>query len=106
MAAFTKNKQTGNYDVIGTPEEISEGEWTEVTKADGCRKSVPIGRVSKPFTAKFGTLKGQQAVIGTIAPHCKVCGVVQTTNRRGYPNVQIYRSGECQDCYEERKMGY
>lgn len=31
---------------------------------------------------------------------CKVCGV--NASRR----VRIYRSGECQDCYEERKMGY
>lgn len=37
---------------------------------------------------------------------CVVCGVVQSFNSRGYPNVRIYRSGECQDCYEERKMGY
>jgi len=37
---------------------------------------------------------------------CVVCGVVQTYNKRGYPNVKIYRNGECQDCYEERKMGY
>jgi len=36
---------------------------------------------------------------------CVVCGVVQTFHGR-YPNVKIYRSGECQDCYEERKMGY
>lgn len=37
---------------------------------------------------------------------CCVCGIVQQIDRRGYPNVKIYRSGECQDCYEERKMGY
>lgn len=40
-------------------------------------------------------------------PHkCKTCGIVQSLNYRGFPNVRIYRSGECQDCYEERKMGY
>lgn len=37
---------------------------------------------------------------------CVVCGVVPHYNQRGYPSVKIYRSGECQDCYEERKMGY
>lgn len=37
---------------------------------------------------------------------CVVCGAVQSFNSRGYPNVKIYRSGECQDCFEERKMGY
>ncbi len=36
---------------------------------------------------------------------CKVCGVQQEW-KRGYPNVRIYRSGECKDCYEERKNGY
>jgi hypothetical protein len=37
---------------------------------------------------------------------CKVCGAVERRNMRGYYEVKIYRSGECQDCYEERKMGY
>ena len=36
---------------------------------------------------------------------CCVCGIVQRFER-GYPNVRIYKSGECQDCFEERKMGY
>ena len=40
-------------------------------------------------------------------PHkCIVCGVAERRNSRGYLEVKIYRSGECQDCYEERKMGY
>lgn len=33
---------------------------------------------------------------------CKVCGHIPTGR---YGDV-IYRSGECRDCYEERKMGY
>lgn len=37
---------------------------------------------------------------------CKVCGVQERRNARGYVENKIYRSGECQDCYEERKMGY
>jgi hypothetical protein len=106
MATFTKNKQTGAYDVIGSPDEIRAGGWCEVSKKSGGVERVPISRVSKPFTAKFGPNEGQTVVIGTIAPHCKSCGVVQTTNGRGYPNVKIYRNGECADCYEERKMGY
>jgi len=31
---------------------------------------------------------------------CTVCGT------RASRYVPIYRSGECRDCYEERKMGY
>lgn len=34
------------------------------------------------------------------ATNCKVCGISEG------PRVRIYRSGECQDCFEERKMGY
>lgn len=37
---------------------------------------------------------------------CVVCGKVESKDSRGYSIVTIYRSGECQDCYEERKMGY
>lgn len=38
---------------------------------------------------------------------CRVCGHVERRNARGYPiGDRILRSGECQSCYEERKMGY
>lgn len=37
---------------------------------------------------------------------CIVCGAVPRYNSRGYADVKILRSGECVDCYEERKMGY
>lgn len=40
---------------------------------------------------------------------CKCCGAKAWNGRRGrYSNggTVIYRSGECRDCYEERKMGY
>lgn len=37
---------------------------------------------------------------------CIACGVEACKDSRGYAVVRIYRSGECQDCYEERKMGY
>lgn len=40
---------------------------------------------------------------------CVVCGAQAWNGQRGrYSNggVIIYRSGECRDCYEERKMGY
>lgn len=41
------------------------------------------------------------------ATKCRVCGVDQgPRNARGYYAVRIYKSGECQDCFEERKMGY
>lgn len=41
---------------------------------------------------------------------CRVCGAVQRpgSGPKGhmYPEPKILRSGECVDCYEERKMGY
>ena len=38
---------------------------------------------------------------------CIACGHVEQRNARGYPiGDRILRSGECQSCYEERKMGY
>lgn len=37
---------------------------------------------------------------------CIVCGDYEEYDRRGYPIVKILKSGECVDCYEERKMGY
>jgi hypothetical protein len=47
------------------------------------------------------------------APHapysprtCIACGARESRDARGYPRVIIYRSGECRDCFEERKMGY
>lgn len=38
---------------------------------------------------------------------CRCCGYVERRNARGYVDGdRILRSGECQSCYEERKMGY
>ena len=38
---------------------------------------------------------------------CVACGHVEHRNSRGYVDGdRILRSGECQSCYEERKMGY
>jgi hypothetical protein len=37
---------------------------------------------------------------------CQVCGAKAWDGIRGHQGVKIYRSGECADCFEERKMGY
>lgn len=65
MASFTKNNRTGNYDVIGEADELSLGP-VQVTKKDGSTKTVTIVKLSKPFTGKFGKLKGKQCRIGTV----------------------------------------
>lgn len=65
-------------------------------KADEARKLVESGA---------GTVTAQ--VQQPYRPRkCVVCGAVAERNSRGYATVKIYRSGECGDCYEERKMGY
>ena len=63
---FTKNKQTGNYDIIGLAGQFKSGDQVTVTKANGSTKTVTVDRVSKPFVAKFGTNEGKQCVIATI----------------------------------------
>lgn len=67
MFSFTKDKRTGDYDVIGPANSMREGETVTVTKKSGQTKQVKLGRVSRPFTAKFGPLKGQQAAIAKVA---------------------------------------
>ena len=39
---------------------------------------------------------------------CRMCGVAAKSGYGRYNQgaVVIYQSGECRDCYEERKMGY
>jgi len=81
MATFTKNRRTGNYDVL-CPAGVSSGSRVTVTKRDGSTSLVTIDRVSKPFVAKFGPLTGRKAVLCTIAHtprndgsvRCRHCG--------------------------------
>jgi hypothetical protein len=50
----------------------------------------------------------QKSTFSSYSPKkCCVCGLVEHRNSRGYVDGdRILRSGECQSCYEERKMGY
>lgn len=57
-----------------------------------------------PFTVCWPCKQKRDARFG--GRKCSVCGAKESRDARGYPIVKIYRSGECQDCYEERKMGY
>lgn len=96
MNTFTKNDRTGNFDVL-CADGVKAGDIVGVTKkSTGEVVDVRIGRVGKPFTAKFGALEGQQAVIcevardddqspapGTGAPGtvCSSCNQVIPTNQ-------------------------
>lgn len=66
MITFCKNKQSGQFDIVGLAIEIASGAKVSVTKADGEKKIVTAGRVSKPFIAKFGANVGKECVIATI----------------------------------------
>lgn len=67
MVTYTKNKQTGRFDLIGLQSELREGAVVTVSLASGKTKKVTVGRVSKPFLAKFGNNQGKQCVIATVA---------------------------------------
>lgn len=66
-------------------------------KADEARRIVS-GAASAPRTSSN---------TGYHPRKCIACGHVEHRNSRGYVvGDRILRSGECQSCYEERKMGY
>lgn len=67
MNTFTKNKQTGNWDIIGPEVARSrEGDTLTVTKSSGETTTVNIGRPSKIFLAKFGRHAGQRVAIARV----------------------------------------
>lgn len=88
---------TGNTYLVREQLRSLGGKW-DVTnkcwlvpdeKADEARKLVESGTTTPTTSKSFRHTK------------CKVCGF-RPSNRY----EKIYRSGECKDCYEERKMGY
>lgn len=66
MPTFSKNRNTGQYDVLGEVGEIQIGPVT-VNLKSGATRDVVVSRISSPFTAKFGELTGKQCVFGTVA---------------------------------------
>jgi hypothetical protein len=66
MATFVKDKQTGSWQLFGTVEEIKLGQ-VKATRANGETSVCEVVAVSKPFTAKFGPLKGKDCCFGTLA---------------------------------------
>jgi hypothetical protein len=82
MSTFSKNKKTGNYDVIGLASEIKPHTHVTVRLKNGSTKDVYIYAVSKPFVSKFGELAGRSVRFGyTTSPDtasksksCDECG--------------------------------
>jgi len=68
---------------------------------------VPEAKAEQARQIVAGAPASSSRTTNSYRPHkCIVCGAVERRNSRGYFEVKIYRSGECGDCYEERKMGY
>jgi len=112
MASYAKLR-SGGWGLRGAGME--PGATVTVETKAGKRKEEVVGKIL--WTAADGT---QIATISGGAGEtdgggnrytgrsCTVCGCKEAIDKRGYPvgGVRILRSGECGDCYEERKMGY
>ena len=92
---------TGNTYAVKDRLKAMGGRWNPDQKAwmvpddQATKARALVQGASTPATQNFRPNK------------CKVCGYVARTNSRGYwAGDKILRSGECQSCYEERKMGY
>lgn len=97
---------TGNTYPVKDQIKAIGGRW------DADRKAwmVPADRADEARRIVAGAPTGYIATSGHSSYHprkCVACGHVEHRNSRGYVvGDKILRSGECQSCYEERKMGY
>lgn len=96
---------TGNTYPVKDEIKALGGRWNPTEKA----WMVPAAKAEQAKALVAGAPKKSGTTLGgSYRPHkCKCCGHVERRDRRGYPiGDRILRSGECQSCYEERKMGY
>jgi hypothetical protein len=100
---------TGNTFPVKDQIKALGGRWNADQKA----WMVPADKADAARALVSGSpAKSQQTSTSTTTfkpRKCVVCGAAAWNGQRGsYSNggVIIYRSGECQDCFEERKMGY
>ena len=82
---------------LGAKWNVDEKCWYIASDKEAEANAIIAGSGTKTMGARSGSFRPRK---------CVVCGAVAQVDRRGYPIVKIYRSGECADCYEERKMGY
>lgn len=100
---------TGNTYPVRDAIKALGGTWDAARKAwmvpdhvaDQAR-AIVAGGVAAPATAarKINIDAGGHAARRHAPSKCRCCGATAASGAR------IYRSGECQDCYEERKGGY
>ena len=101
MFSFVKNRRSGKYDVIGPASLMGYGAKVTVTKRSGEKKDVVIGPCGKPFTARFGPLKGKQAIIGAVQSRNPYAGHGGPYCYSQCPVHNIFCSpeeGPCHDC--------
>ena len=94
---------TGNTFPVKDQLKAMGGRWNVETKA----WMVPAEKAEEARKLVAGAPSKSASTNKAYRPHkCIACGAVERRDARGYSVVRIYKSGECQDCYEERKMGY
>jgi len=75
LAIFTRNKQSGRYDVMARP-GLTLGDWITVERKDGVKRAVQLDQCGKPFIAEYGPLTGRLVCIYTTFANVR--------NRRGH----------------------
>jgi hypothetical protein len=104
MAPLPRIAITGNTYPVKDQLKALGGRW------DADRKAwmVPADQADQARALVAGASSRPVATPSTYHPRkCVACGHVERRTSRGYvEGDRILRSGECQSCYDERKMGY
>lgn len=100
---------TGNTYPVRDRIKALGGRWDATSKAwmvpdhvaDQARAIVTGGSATAATTARRINIDaGGHAARRRLQTKCRCCGATAASGAR------IYRCGDCQDCYEERKSGY
>jgi hypothetical protein len=94
---------TGNTYPVKDQLKALGGKWDPTAKG----WKVPDDRAAQARALVVGD-SSHSPKAGSYRPgKCQTCGHIELRDSRGYPiGDRILRSGECQSCFEERKMGY
>jgi hypothetical protein len=93
---------TGNTFPVKDELKALGGRWLPARKA----WAVPDDKAEQARQLVADAVASPKRPGGYRPRSCVVCGITPQRNSRGYTDTVIYRSGECRDCFEERKMGY
>jgi len=100
---YPRTAISGNTYPVRAQLKALGGRWDPDQKA----WMVPDDKVEQARQLVAGAPKGYVPGQSYRPRKCVVCGRVERRDSRGYVDGdRILRSGECQSCYEERKMGY